>query len=175
MPRHSHAGAVVVTMSGPGLPLLPTPIALHFQRERLYFHCRAMKCLCMTAPHCAINLMLAELTGQKPMQPLLGTEHYQCMDSLFIWGSIRHCSLCFSTLNMRQAARPCWPQSNVDEESFSTGHTAAAIPEYSDLVLDLNWNFCAFLFTTQIVNQSSLQQRDVKRKEKWPWLWFLLN
>lgn len=27
------------------------------------------------------------------MQPLLGTEHYQCMDSLFIRGSIRHRSL----------------------------------------------------------------------------------
>lgn len=89
--------AVVVTMAGPGLPLLPSPIALHFQRERLYFHCRAMKCLCMTAPRRAINLALAELTGQKPMQPLLGTEHYQCMDSLFIRGSIRHCSLCFHT------------------------------------------------------------------------------
>lgn len=94
---HSHVGAVVVIRPGPGLPLLPSLIALHFQRERLYFHCRAMKCLCMTAPHCAINLTPVELTGQKPMQPLLCTEHYQCMDSLFIRGSIRHCSLCFYT------------------------------------------------------------------------------
>lgn len=52
-----------------------------------------MKCLCMTVEHTTINLTPAELTGQKPMQPLLGTEHYQCMDSLFIRGSIRHCSL----------------------------------------------------------------------------------
>lgn len=52
-----------------------------------------MKCLCMTAEHTTINLTAAELTGQKPMQPLLGTEHYQCMDSLFITGSIRHRSL----------------------------------------------------------------------------------
>lgn len=47
----------------------------------------------MTAEHTTINLTPAELTGQKPMQPLLGTEHYQCMDSLFIRGSIRHRSL----------------------------------------------------------------------------------
>lgn len=52
-----------------------------------------MKCLCMTVEHTTINLTPVELTGQKPMQPLLGTEHYQCMDSLFIRGSIRHRSL----------------------------------------------------------------------------------
>lgn len=52
-----------------------------------------MKCLCVTGEHTTINLTPAELTGQKPMQPLLRTEHYQCMDSLFIRGSIRHCSL----------------------------------------------------------------------------------
>lgn len=68
-----------------------------FRREKLYFHCQAMKCLCMTAEHTTINLTAAELTGQKPMHPLLGTEHYQCMDSLFIRGSIRHCSLCRRT------------------------------------------------------------------------------
>ena len=87
------AGAVVVSGSGAGLPLLPHCHCSSFQREKLYFHCQAMKCLCMTAEHTTINLTPAELTGQKPMQPLLGTEHYQCMDSLFIRGSIRHRSL----------------------------------------------------------------------------------
>lgn len=76
-----------------GLPLLPWCHCSSFQWEQLYFHCQAMKCLCMTAEHTTINLTPAELTGQKPMQPLLGTEHYQCMDSLFIRGSIRHRSL----------------------------------------------------------------------------------
>lgn len=87
------AGAVVVSGSGAGLPRLPQCHCSSFQREKLYFHCQAMKCLCMTAEHTTINLTPAELTGQKPMQPLLGTEHYQCMDSLFIRGSIRHRSL----------------------------------------------------------------------------------
>ena len=94
MARHSltpvlqlYPSLVLVCLSCPGA------IALHFQWEKLYFHRQAMKCLCMTVEHTTINLTPAELTGQKPMQPLLGTEHYQCMDSLFIRGSIRHCSL----------------------------------------------------------------------------------
>lgn len=87
------AGSVVVSGSDAGLPRLPRCHCSSFQREKLYFHCQAMKCLCMTAEHTTINLTPAELTGQKPMQPLLGTEHYQCMDSLFIRGSIRHRSL----------------------------------------------------------------------------------
>lgn len=123
MPCHSHAGTVV-TMSGPSLPPLPSPIALHFQRERLYFHCRAMKCLCMTVRHCAINLTLAELTGQKPMQPLLGTEHYQCMDSLFIRGSIRHCSLCFHT-------------------EYETGSKLMLAEEERGQRIVLNWSHCS--------------------------------
>ncbi len=90
-------GAVVVSRPGAGLPLLPQCHCSSFHWEKLYFHCQAMKCLCMTAEHTTINLAPAELTGQKPMQPLLGTEHYQCMDSLFIRGSIRHRSLCCHT------------------------------------------------------------------------------
>lgn len=85
--------AVVVSRLGTGLPLLPQYHCSSFSVEKLYFHCRAMKCLCMTTENCTINLTPAELTGQKPMRPLLGKEHYQCMDSLFIRGSIRHCSL----------------------------------------------------------------------------------
>lgn len=63
----------------------------------------------MTAEHTTINLTPAELTGQKPMQPLLGTEHYQCMDSLFIRGSIRHRSLhCHTGYEAdRQTASQC--------------------------------------------------------------------
>lgn len=68
-------------------------IALHLSCEKLYCHCRAMRCLCMTAERATINLTPVELTGQKPMQPLLGTEHYQCMASLFIRDAIRHHSL----------------------------------------------------------------------------------
>lgn len=80
-----------------------------FSQGKLYFHCQAMKCLCTTPEHTAINLTAAELTGQKPMQPLLGTEHYQCMDSLFIRGSIRHCSLCcHAGYEDRKTASQCW-------------------------------------------------------------------
>lgn len=91
MARHSLAPALR-SSPGPLLAclLLPRRHCSSFHWEKLYFHCRAMKCLCMTAERTTINLTPAELTGQKPMQPLLGTEHYQCMDSLFIRGSIRH-------------------------------------------------------------------------------------
>lgn len=87
--RRRH-GAVVVSRPGAGLPRLLQCYCSSFLWEKLYFHCQAMKCLCMTVEHTTINLTAAELTGQKPMQPLFGTEHYQCMDSLFIRGSIRH-------------------------------------------------------------------------------------
>lgn len=86
--------ATSVLRSGAGLSLLLSCHCSSFQKEKLYFYCQAMKCLRMTAEHTTINLTVVELTGQKPMQPLLGTEHYQCMDSLFIRGSIRHRSLC---------------------------------------------------------------------------------
>lgn len=78
----------------------------------------------MTGEHTTINLAAAELTGQKPMQPLLGTEHYQCTDSLFIRGSIRHRSLHrrsgYETDEQRVEAGPCTTQPTVEEHSECT-------------------------------------------------------
>lgn len=67
-------------------------LLVSFELEKLYFHCGAMRCLCMSMERGTINLPPVELTGQKPMQPLLGTEHYQRMVSSFIWPVIRHYS-----------------------------------------------------------------------------------
>ena len=136
-------GAVVVSRPGAGLPRLPRCHCSSFQREKLYFHCQAMKCLCMTAEHTTINLTAAELTGQKPMQPLLGTEHYQCMDSLFIRGSIRHRSLrCHTGYEAdRQQVNAVSHTTLPTVEQHSRGimhmilHTAAATPENTQFII----------------------------------------
>lgn len=101
-----------------------------------------MKCLCMTAEHTTINLTPAELTGQKPMQPLLGTEHYQCMDSLFIRGSIRHHSLrCHAGYETdSQQVNAVSHTTLPTVEQYSRGimvmhvYTAAATPENSQFM-----------------------------------------
>lgn len=138
------AGAAVVSRPHAGLPPLPHCHCSSFQREKLYFHCQAMKCLCMTAEHTAINLAPAELTGQKPMQPLLGTEHYQCMDSLLIRGSIRHRSLhCHTGYEtdrqqgdaVSHTTLPTVGQRSTPREAQdSTLRTAAETPGLSQLV-----------------------------------------
>lgn len=128
--------AVVVSRPGAGLLLLPYCHCSSFQWEKLYFHCQAMKCLCMTAAHTTINLTPAELTGQKPMQPLPGTEHYQCMDSLFIRGSIRHRSL------------PCHIGYETDSKSMLC-HTQHC-PHWSNTVKEsCTGYYCIFSFNSE--------------------------
>lgn len=110
---------VVVFRSGAGLPC-SSGIALHFSGRSFIFIAKQWSVFVWLENTTTINLAAAELTGQKPMQPLLGTEHYQCMDSLFIRGSIRHRSLhCHTETDARRVnAAPCTTLPTVEKHRW---------------------------------------------------------